>query len=301
MTTREAETAALIALLQNSKSVGDWGTIAARVSAEGSAWAVLHESGDALFPDPSAGNTLHDARSEVQGWRDRGLKLTTVLDTSYPNRLRDIREMPPFLFYEGDLRPDDEGMSVVGSRRATSRGRAAADAVARLLVEEELTVIAGLAEGIDTAAHQAALNAGGRTVAFIGTGITRQYPAANAILQAEIAQRGLILSQFYPDASPTKRSFPMRNVTMSGYGLATIVVEAGEHSGSRIQARVAGKHGRPVILTDRVAESTSWGAELVGSPNVYVAGSIGEMRRIVREIRNSPLQLDDALSDLMAS
>lgn len=115
-----------------------------------------------------------------------------------------------------------------------------------------LSVIAGLAEGIDTAAHRAALVAGGRTVAFIGTGIDKRYPAANIEIHDEIAHSGLVLSQFYPGAGPTKHTFPMRNVLMSGYGLATIVVEAGEYSGSRIQARTAGEHGRPVILTDSV-------------------------------------------------
>ncbi len=101
-----------------------------------------------------------------------------------------------------------------------------------------ITVISGLAAGIDTAAHVAALDAGGRTVAVLGTGINRVYPAANRELQERIACEGLVLSQFWPDAAATKKSFPLRNATMSGYGRVTIVGEAGETSGARIQARV---------------------------------------------------------------
>ena len=93
-----------------------------------------------------------------------------------------------------------------------------------MLVKRGLTVIAGLAKGIDTFAHQTALNDGGRTVAFIGTGIDRQYPTENRGLQQEIEERGLVLSQFWPGSQPTKQSFPMRNALMSGYGVATIML-----------------------------------------------------------------------------
>lgn len=152
-----------------------------------------------------------------------------------------------------------------------------------------------------TAAHRAALDAGGRTVAFLGTGITRSYPASNRALQREIAERGLLLSQFYPEAPPTKQSFPMRNATMSGYGLATLVIEAGEHSGTRIQARVAGEHGRPVILTDRVVASTTWGKALAGRPGVYVVGSIAELAQAITDVREAPQRLMNALDELASA
>jgi DNA processing protein len=172
---------------------------------------------------------------------------------------------------------------------------------ARLLVSKGLTVIAGLAAGIDTAAHRAALDGGGRTVAFLGTGITQSYPASNRTLQNEIAERGLLLSQFYPDAPPTKQSFPMRNATMSGYGLATIVIEAGEHSGTRIQARLAGEHGRSVILTDRVAGTTTWGAALAERPNVYVVSSTSELAQAINDVREAPARLRSALDRLVSA
>lgn len=302
MSTREDEAAALLALLKSRRKGQSWGSIAANVAAEGSAIAVLREDeDDALIPSPAAVQELEASAEELRAWERAGYRLTTVLDPDYPHRLRDIREMPPFLFYSGDLRADDDGMSVVGSRGASEGGRRLATATAELLVDEGLTVIAGLAEGIDATAHRAALDAGGRTVAFIGTGISRHYPAANAALQDEIAARGLVLSQFYPDAPPTKSTFPMRNAAMSGYGLATIVIEAGEYSGSRIQARVAGQHGRPVILTSRVVESTSWARTLAGSTNVSVVSNLSEMRDAVRRVRESPRRLDEALAALLAS
>lgn len=298
MTTSRREHAALVALLRERQE--PWSRIAAEVAFEGSATAVW-EAGtgdDALFSLPQDQSALESALADVIDWEERSLRFTTVLDISYPRRLLDIHETPPFLFYEGDLRPLDDGMSVVGSRNASVDGQRLAADVARFLVDEGLTVISGLASGIDSAAHRAALDADGRTVAFVGTGITRQYPAVNARLQNEIAERGLVLSQFFPDAPPTKQSFPIRNASMSGYGLATIVIEAGEHSGTRNQVRKAGEHGRPVILTRRVATATSWGAALVDSPGVHVVSSMQELRHAVTEIRESPRRVEEALAAL---
>lgn len=192
--------------------------------------------------------------------------------------------MPPVLFSRGTLVADDHAVSVVGSRRASEHGRRLASAVAEALVGAGITVVSGLAEGIDTSAHLAALNAGGRTVAVIGTGINRAYPPANEKLQQRIARDGLVLSQFWPESPPTRSSFPLRNATMSGYGRATVVVEAGETSGARIQARVSVEHGRPVILTDSVVRANEWASRLTGSPGVHVASSPDEVLAIVAEV-----------------
>jgi DNA processing protein len=170
---------------------------------------------------------------------------------------------------------------VVGSRAASADGLRIAANVARGLVDRGVTVLSGLAAGIDTAAHRATLDAGGRPVGVIGTGITRSYPAENRALHDEVATHGALVSQFMPDAPPQKHTFPMRNATMSGMGLASVVVEAGEHSGARIQARVAIEHGRPVILSDRVVENTRWGRGLQGRPGVYVASSTAEVMDVV--------------------
>jgi len=302
MESRERELAALLVLLRRRPAGVGWNEIAAEVVASGSAVALLGTSAeDALFAVSGLDDEFGSALSDVESWLAAGHRIVTVLEADFPSSLLDIRETPPFLFYEGALREPDEGMSVVGSRAASDWGLEFAASVAEYLVSQGLTVIAGLADGIDTAAHRAALDVRGRTVAFLGTGITRSYPSANTKLQREIAERGLLLSQFYPDAPPTKQSFPMRNATMSGYGLATIVVEAGERSGTRIQARVAGEHGRPVILTARVANTTSWGRALVDKPNVYVAHTLDDLVHAVQDVRDAPLRLRSALDELVTA
>lgn len=302
MESRIEEFAALLTLLRLGSRGGGWNVAAAEVVSAGSAHALLDEpAGDALFTDPMLEQALEQARIDVNRWVEEGLKWISVLDPDYPARLLGIRELPPFMFYEGLLREPDDGMAVVGSRSASRWGLNLAAETARHLVAQGMTVVAGLAEGIDTSAHRAALDVGGRSVAVIGTGITKTYPASNRALQQELGHRGLVLSQFYPDAAPTRQSFPMRNATMSGYSLATIVIEAGEHSGTRIQARLAGEHGRPVILTDRVAETTTWGSALVGRPNVYVARSFQELTAAISDIREAPMRLKMALDELASA
>ena len=165
--------------------------------------------------------------------------------------------------------------------------------IATYLVGEGLTVISGLAAGIHAAAHTAALGKGGRTVAFIATGSMGNYPAANRELQAAIADRGLVLSQFWPDAPPQKQNFLKRNALISAYSLAAIVVEAGENSGARnLAAQQAVQQGRPLILTDLVAQANNWAQKLAGQPGVFVASDIGDVAALVEEICSQPTQPD---------
>lgn len=299
MTTTVDQRAALVALLHSRPRRMTWNAIAAEVHVAGDAVSVWQELTDdgAMVPDPQVAASLECARREVQQWEQDGLRMLTVLDEEYPSRLLDIRETPPLIFARGDLVPEDRGMSVVGSRRASQRGHQIAATVAQLLVSKNLTVIAGLAAGIDTTAHRTALDAGGRTVAIIGTGITQYYPAENRVLQDEIAARGLVLSQFWPEAHPTRQSFPIRNAAMSGYGMGTVVIEASETSGTRIQARLAVEHGRPVILSDMVVGQTKWGRALVGRPGVHVASSADEMDRTIDQV----LDEQNALSRVLGS
>jgi DNA processing protein len=220
----------------------------------------------------------------------------TVLDAEYPLALRGIHEMPPILFTKGSLRCEDVGVSIVGSRQASPQGLSVAANIAKGLVERGLSVISGLADGIDTAAHQATLAAGGRPVGVIGTGINHVYPstASSRALHERVAGAGVLISQFLPDAPPSRTNFPMRNVTISGLGKASIIVEAGEHSGTRALARAAVEHGRGVILTDVVVESTQWGKQLVGRPGVYVAASTSEVMRIVESLVAEDVRFDIA-------
>ncbi|KAA1250750.1 DNA-processing protein DprA [Mycobacterium simiae] len=295
----DEERAALLALLEERPALAgeragktSWSTIASEVTLRGSALALWHD----LHPptlDGMAEPGLQRAGQQLAQWTDpaSGFDLVTVLDAQYPTWLRGIHQMPPLLFVAGELRAEERGVSVVGSRDATGRGRALAAQIAEGLTERGIAVISGLAAGIDGAAHEATLRAGGRPIGVLGTGITRVYPASHRELHEQVAAAGALVSQFLPDAPPTKQSFPMRNVTMSGLGRASVIVEAGEHSGTRIQARAGVEHGRPVILTDLVVKATTWGKAMRERPGVYVAGSTAEVMDIVEGI------LDDHDSD----
>lgn len=293
--------AALVALLRTRPGRRSWIELTDEILACGDIEAVLDELDPVeLFPSDQQSTVRAEALGHVTQWASEEFDFITILDARYPAPLREIHQAPPFLFAAGELRDEDPAVSVVGSRRASERGLSMARSVAHALVDRGISVIAGLALGIDTAAHTAALDAGGRTVALIATGIRRQYPPDNHELHLRIATSGLLLSQFWPDAPPQKQNFLMRNATMSGYGLATVVVEASEHSGARAQARIAIGHGRPVILTDLVVESTQWGRKLVGRPGVTVASSLDEVVAAVDEIRAEAQRIDSAVSDLVA-
>jgi DNA processing protein len=297
-----AERAALVALLRERPGRRGWAELTAGVLEAGSARAVWERLvPPALVPPPGEPDPLDAAAQQIGRWGDRGWRLLSILDEDYPARLRGIHQAPPVLFARGTLLRDDLAVSVVGSRQASSRGLGIAAGVARELTARGVTVLAGLALGIDTAAHRAALEAGGRTVSVIGTGIDRAYPAQNGDLQEEIAARGLVLSQFWPGAPPQRHNFLMRNATMSGYGLATVVVEAGEQSGSRAQARIAVEHGRPVILTALVVQRNDWARALVGRPGVHVAGHLQAVLDIVEHLIAEPASVGAALRRLAPS
>lgn len=279
------ERAALLALLRRAYS--DWPRIACDVLERGSAAALLTEQiaeHDALLPAADdADQLIAEAAALLAGWEAAGYGVHTILDDSYPPQLREIRELPPVVFTRGRMADDTRAIAVVGSRKATERGLRIAGVVAETLAKRSITVVSGLAAGIDTAAHEAALRAAGRTVAVIGTGIKRYYPAANRGLQQRIAAEGLVVSQFWPDAPPRKQHFPMRNAVMSGYAAATVVIEAGENSGARNQARLALQHGRPVVLLSDLLVH-GWARALAPKPGVTVAASPDELFAVIDEI-----------------
>jgi DNA processing protein len=279
------EQAALVALLRAQPDGLSWPEITAELLEAGSAvevWArhapppALIELPDEVTPDSVA--------EDLRAWRAHGYRLLSILDDDYPVRLRGVQQAPPVIFTLGSVVADDPAVSIIGSREASAAGLAIAADLARALTARHMTVVSGLAHGIDTAAHRAALDAGGRTVAVIGTGIGRVYPAENRGLQNEIVDRGLVLSQFWPGAPARKHTFLMRNATMSGYGLANVVIEAGETSGARAQARMAVEHGRQVILTNQVVAQNEWAQRLVGRPGVHAAGSVDDVMDIVEQV-----------------
>ena len=296
------ERAALVALLRERPGRRGWAEITASVLQAGSAVSVWQRMvPPVLVNTPGEADPLDAAAAQIADWADQGWRVLTILDEDYPARLRAIHQAPPVLFARGTVVRDDVAVSVVGSRKASPRGLDIAAGVARELVARGVTVLGGLALGIDAAAHRAALGAGGRTVGVIGTGIDRAYPAPNRELQEQIAGRGLVLSQFWPGAAPQRHNFLMRNATMSGYGLATVVVEAGEQSGSRAQARIAVGHGRPVILTSRVVAGNDWARALVGRPGVHVASHLQAVLDVVDQLIGEPAAVGAALGRLAPS
>lgn len=172
----------------------------------------------------------------------------TRVDAGYPRMLREIVDAPPVLHFRGDLTILSRPMlAVVGSRRASPYAVNAAVHVARSLAEMGFTIVSGLAVGVDTAAHEAALEAGGKTVAVLGNGIDLVYPRSNARLFRRIATEGLILTEFPPGAPPLKAHFPIRNRIISGLSHGVVIVEAGPRSGSLITARMALEQNREVF------------------------------------------------------
>ena len=209
---------------------------------------------------------IETALADVESWIERGLDIRTVLDLRYPHNLHSVFDRPPLLFFRGSWREgtDRRSIAVVGTRSASEQGLTRATRLTRELVSSEFTIVSGLAAGIDSAAHSAALDAGGRTVAVMGTGLDHIYPAANRPLADRIlSSGGALVTQFFPHQTPRSWMFPLRNVVMSGLALATVVIEAGQTSGAKMQARVALQHGRAVFLLRSLVESHEWAQKYV--------------------------------------
>ena len=171
-----------------------------------------------------------------------------IIDPEYPPLLREIVDPPFALFHRGDLSLLQQPMvAMVGSRRASSYGMNAAAHLAQQLVSAGVVIVSGLARGIDAASHQAALDASGKTIAVLGTGLDLVYPRSHGRLARDIAGQGLIITEFPPGTPPLAMNFPIRNRVISGISLGTVIVEATSRSGSLITARTAAEQGREVF------------------------------------------------------
>lgn len=223
----------------------------------GSAENVLRAAPDQLRSIPGVGHKLIreiGRASQIdlnQIKRDCDQHAIQILDrqsTSYPPLLRQIHDPPNILYQQGELLPQDEvAIAVVGTRHASQYGKTVAERLARDLANSGITVVSGLARGVDAAAHRAALAAGGRTVAVLGSGVLDLYPAEHEGLAKEICQQGAVLSERPPRSPPRRSAFPQRNRIVSGLSLGVVVVEAAERSGALISARLAMEQDREVF------------------------------------------------------
>ncbi len=281
-----SEQAAVLALVKRASN--EWYLVAQLLESVGSALRAIRQEWNGFEPPEllSAVTSFDVPDEELEEYEALitdsaadGVSLITVLDGAYPTNLRLVYNRPPFLFVRGELQPEDErAIAVVGTRQASPIGREQAARLARELAGSGVTVLSGLALGIDTAAHEATLEAGGRAVAVVGTGIRHVYPAANRELADRIvAEGGAIVSQFWPDAPPTKWSFPMRNVTMSGMGVGTVVVEASNTSGAKMQARLALEHGKRLFLVESLVMHEEWARRYADRPGATVVQSVDDV------------------------
>jgi DNA processing protein len=178
----------------------------------------------------------------------KGIQVLTWLDEAYPQRLKEIEQPPPVLYLRGELIPDDTwAVAIVGTRRVTPYGRQVTEEVAAFLAANGVTVVSGLARGVDAIAHSAAIRAGGRTLAVLGSGVDRIYPPENRALAEQIFEHGAVLSDYAPGTPPESSNFPPRNRIISGLSMAVIVIEAGETSGALITAEFAAEQGREIF------------------------------------------------------
>lgn len=194
------------------------------------------------------GRALLDLDVELERIHKAGARLLTLTDDDYPALLKEQSDAPVVLYVRGTLSPaDDQALSIVGTRKATPYGRDAAHYLAKQLAAHNVTVISGLAHGIDSAAHRGALDGGGRTLAVMGSGIDLVYPRNHERFAQEIASQGALISEFPLGTPPEARNFPRRNRVISGMALGVLVVEAPETSGALITASIAADQGRDVF------------------------------------------------------
>lgn len=187
-----------------------------------------------------------------------GISWVTVFDEAYPKLLRQIYDPPIVLYYKGDVQDlDKKAIAVVGTRKITGYGRVITEQFTKGLVDSGLTIVSGLARGVDSQAHLTAVQANGKTVAVLGGGLNNIFPSENRGLVAKIASGyGIVISEFPPDYPSLPGNFPARNRIISGLSLAVVVIEAAEDSGSLITARLALEQGREVFAVPGPVTST---------------------------------------------
>jgi DNA processing protein len=303
MTDQDREHAAVLALTEASSVA--WYQVADIIEQAGSALAVASGEYVLTVEEPQAiiARQLAERVTErvIDHWQETiektidsmpGTRLISVLDDEYPHNLRRVYNRPPFLFVRGTLcEQDSRSVAIVGTRNASDAGRTLARNMAAALAERGVTVISGMAAGIDTEAHTAALSSGGRTIAVMGTGIDRVYPAGNAHLSEQITENGALLSQFWPGSPPRGSNFPLRNVVTSGVAVGTIVIEASSTSGAKMQARLALEHGKQLFLVESLVLQEEWAQQYRSRRGAHVVGGVEDIVAMLETEREPVTEL----------
>jgi DNA processing protein len=260
-----------------------FGTPAAAATATADRLAELPGFGAKVAAQVAEGLRRANVAAEWELIERHAVDLLTFDDPRYPEQLAAFEDSPPLLYLRGDILPADrQAVGIVGSRQCTSYGRRTAERLAAGLVRAGYTVVSGLARGIDGAAHRAALEAGGRTIAVLAGGLSRIYPPEHADLAERVVENGAILTETPMTVEPQPGMFPARNRIISALSRAVVIVEAGERSGALITATHAAEQGREVFAVPGQTDS---------APS---AGCLDLIRKGARMIRN----VDDLLEDL---
>jgi DNA processing protein len=204
---------------------------------------------------------LKEAARDLEASAKAGCQVVAYSSDDYPPRLKQIPDPPLVLYVRGDVKVlSRHALAIVGTRRPTAYGSQVAQRLARDLAQRQLVIVSGLARGIDSAAHRGALEAAGKTVAVLGSGIDVIYPRENKRLAEQVVECGALISEFPPGTSPAPENFPIRNRTISGLALGVLVVEAAEYSGSLITARLALEQNREVFaVPGNITSAQSFG------------------------------------------
>lgn len=202
-----------------------------------------------------------------------GLKLLTLEDELYPLKAKSIEEMPVLLYYKGNLIKNSMGVAIVGARRCTEYGKRATDEAASFLARENISVISGMAKGIDGYAHTSAIKEGGYNIAVLGNGLDICYPPEHIELMRKIIENGAVISEYPPRTPPNPKHFPKRNLIISAWSHKILVIEAAENSGSLITAKYGDTYDREILaLPDNIYNSESKGTNklILGGATLYL-------------------------------
>lgn len=225
----------------------------------------------------------HEAEVLLRAAEQKGVRIVPIAGPDYPEALKSLDDAPPVLYMRGSCSPEDRfSIAVVGSRKYTDYGESVSHRLSTQLAASGFTIVSGLARGIDTVAHRAALGAGGRTLAVLGCGVDVCYPAENRGLMDRIAGAGAVISEFPPGAEPLREHFPRRNRLISGLSLGVVVVEAADRSGALLTAASALEQNREVFAVPG---------------NITSPSSVGT-NRLIRQGAKAVLDVDDIVGEL---